>query len=257
ILMIPGVREDTEMKQRRARIDKNTEPFFKGFASTLKNKSFIGYISLYIGYTTAMGIIMASLPFFVEDILQLPKWGELILAFYIIAVIIAAPLWYTLSYKLGIKRVAIIGAILLGCMGLPLLLIPIGPVGLPIVIVVLFIAGFVDGAIISMTMPIFSSVIDEAAVTSGKRMEGIYQGTYIFISRIGIAINAFVFWIVRILTGYKSGSTDPLELLGLRLQMSIFPMIIIFIGIIIFWKLYRIKEEEIKLNTLKLTEMEL
>ncbi len=257
MLMIPGVREDSEMKQRRAFLDQKTEPFFKGFIATLRNKNYIGYISLYIGYTTAMGIIMATIPFFVEDILQLPKIGEFILAFYIIAVIISAPIWYAFSRKVGIKKIAFIGAAFLGLMGIPFLFLPVGPVGLPVVIIVLFIAGFADGAIISMTMPIFSSVIDEATVKSKKRMEGIYQGTYIFISRIGIAINAFVFWIVRTLTGYQSGSTDAFELFGLRLQMSIFPMIIIFTGILIFWRAYRITETQMKENTTLLTELNL
>ncbi len=257
MLMIPGVREDSEMRERRVRLDIEIEPFFKGFITTLKDKNFVGYMALYVCYTTAMGITMATIPFFVEDILQLPKIGELLLIFYIIAVICAAPIWYKFSYKIGIKKVALIGAVLLGIMVLPLFFIPLGSSGLPIVITVLIIAGFVDGAIISMTMPIFSSVIDAAALRSRKRKEGIYQGTYIFISRIGIVINALIFWIVRTLTGYQSGSTDPSELMGLRLQMSVFPMMIIFFGIIIFWRFFRLTEEQMRINSLKLEELNL
>ena len=255
LLMIPGIREDSEMIQRRVRLDMEMEPFFEGFKTTFKDKNFLGYMALYICYTTTMGIIMASIPFFVEDILQLPKLGELILVFYVVSVIIAAPFWYKLSFKLGIKKVALIGGILLGTMGLPLLIVPIGSPGLPVMIIVLIIAGLVDSAIISMTMPLFSSVIDNAAAKTGRRKEGTYQGTYIFLSRIGIAINALVFWIVRTLTGYRSGSTDPSELLGLRLQMSVFPMMIIFIGIFIFWKFYRLTEEQMRLNTKSLEEL--
>ena len=257
ILMIPGIREDSAMRERRARLDIDIEPFFKGFSTTLKDKNFVGYMALYFFYTTAMGIIMASIPFFVKDILHLPKIGEFLLIFYIIAVICAAPLWYKLSFKMGIKKVAMIGAALLGSMVLFLFFIPSGSSGLPIVIMVLIVAGAVDGAIISMTMPIFSSVIDAAALNSRKRKEGIYQGTYIFVSRIGIAINAAVFWIVRMLTGYKDGSTDPLELIGLRLQISVFPMILIFTGLFIFWKFYIISAEHIKSNARKLKELDL
>ena len=113
-----------------------------------------------------------------------------------------------------------------------------GPSGLPFIIVIFIIGGFVDGAIISMTMPLFSSIIDKATVSSGKRKEGIYQGTFVFFSRFGIAINAFVFWIVRFLTGYESGATEPLALLGLRLQVSVFPLIIIYTGTFLFWRFY-------------------
>ncbi|MFX1325507.1 MAG: hypothetical protein ACFE8N_11150 [Promethearchaeota archaeon] len=42
-------------------------------------------------------------------------------------------------------------------------------------------------------MPIFSCLIDDDAVNSKKKKEGIYQFTYIFIPQIGIAINALVY----------------------------------------------------------------
>ena len=106
-------------------------------------------------------------------------------------------------------------------------------------------------------MPLFSSIIDNATINSRKRKEGIYQGTHVFFSRFGIAINALVFWLVRTLTGYRSGSTDPFELLGLRLQVSVFPTIIMFTGIIIFWKLFKLTTENINRNTLKLKELQL
>jgi GPH family glycoside/pentoside/hexuronide:cation symporter len=257
ILMIPGIREDSDMRERRARLDLQVEPFFKGLSTTLKDKNFKGYMALYIFYTTGMGIIMASIPFFVKDILHLPKFGELLMIIYIIAVICAAPLWYRLSYRIGIKKVAMIGAFSLGLMVLFLFFTPIGETGLPIVIIVLIAAGTADGAIISMTMPIFSSVIDAAALRSSRRNEGTYQGTYILVSRIGIAINPLVFLLANIFTGYESGSTDPLELLGLRIQIAVFPMILIITGCFIFWKLYTITTDNIKTNTLKLKELDL
>ena len=258
-LMIPGVREDEEMREFRLRLqeEQKPEPFLSGLLSTLKDKNLVGYMALYTGYTTTMGIIMASIPFFVQDILLLPKLGEFITMFYIIAVLAAAPIWYKLSYKVGIKRIALTGAILLGCMGIPILFIPMGPSGLSFIIVIFIIAGLVDGAIITMTMPLFSSIIDNATIRSGKRKEGIYQGTHVFFSRFGIAINAFVFWLIRTLTGYHSGSTDPFELFGLRLQVSVFPTLIIFIGIIIFWRLYKLSESEVQDNAAKLKELKL
>ena len=256
ILMIPGVREDKEMKQRRSRVDKVMgEPFFKGLRTTLKDKHFIGYMALFTAYTTTMGLIMASIPFFVQDILQMSKIGEFIVLFYIVAVIISAGIWYKISFKLGIKTVTLIGACALACMGLPLLFIPAGPEGLIFVIIIFTISGFVDGAIISMTMPLFSSVVDNATIESGKRKEGLYKGVWMFFARLSLAIRAVVFLIVQVVFGYQSGSTDPYALLGLRIQMSIFPMVIIGIGILIFWSLYKITPEMIETNTKKLKEL--
>ncbi len=258
ILMIPGVREDQEMRQRRSRVDKIlTEPFFKGLKSALKDKHFLGYMTLFVAYTSTMGLVMASIPFLVQDILQLSKIGELVVLCYIFAAIIGAPFWYKVSFKLGIKKVTLIGAILLACMGIPFLFIPVGPEGLIFVVIVFTIAGFVDSAIITMTMPLFSSVIDNATIETGKRREGLYKGVWLFFSRIGLAIRAVVFWIVQITFGYHSGSTDPYELMGLRFQLSVFPMIISGFGILVFWSLYQITPEQLELNIEKLKELKL
>ncbi len=258
LLMIPGVREGPEIRERRARLgEEEPVPFFTGMKSTLKDKNFIAYMAFYVSYTSSMGLVMASLPFFVEDILQMSKIGEIILLFYIFSVIAAAPLWYKLSFKIGIKRVALIGAVMLSCMGIPLLFIPVGPRGLPLAIIIFMIAGAADGAIISMTMPLFSSIIDKAAVSTGKRQEGLYNGTFLFFSRVGIAYSAIVFWIVRTFTGYKSGSTSPAELMGLRIQIALFPLLIVFIGIFIFWKFYNITSEQIESNAKKLRQLDL
>ena len=142
-------------------------------------------------------------------------------------------------------------------MGLPLLFVPTGPEGLLLVIIIFSLSGFVDGAIISMTMPLFSSVVDNATIESGKRQEGLYNGIWMFFSRVSIAIRAIVFWIVSISFGYHSGSTDPYALMGLRFQMSVFPMIICAFGIFFFWRLYKITPKQLEINVAKLKELKL
>ncbi len=259
IMMIPGVKEDQEMKDRRVELDKKREfdSFFKGMGVAVRDKNFLAFAILYTAYTTAMGVVMLSIPHFVEDILLMGKSSELVLVFYILFVIIAAPIWYKLSYKIGVKKVATIGALILASVGIPLALVPRGPDGIYLTIIVMIAAGFVDGAIIGMNMPIFSAMIDKATVVTGKRQEGMYMGTFIFISRLGIFIKFFCAWIIVITTGYSAGTNDPLALLGLRLQISIFPLIIMLLGAISFWKLYNITPEEVAANTKKLNELNL
>ena len=259
LLMIPGVREDKEMRQHRALVDKKAEhePFFLGLKLALKDKNLIGFIFLWLCYTSAMGLVMASAPFFVQDILQLSKIGEFIILFYVFAVIVAAPIWYKISFKIGIKKVALIGMCILACLGLPMLFIPVGPQGIGFAIIIFLIAGFVDGAIITMTMPLFSSVIDNATINTKKRREGLYNGTNLFFSRINTVVQAVVFWVVMVFTGYHSGSTSESELMGLRIQISIFPLIIISIGILIFWKCYKITPKELEENAIKIKELNL
>ncbi len=259
LLMIPGIREGPEMIQRRMRLDLEPhDSFFAGMRDALKDRDFIGYMILYVTYSGCMGLVMASVPFVIRDILQLPKIGEIITIFYVFAVLVTAPFWYKLSFKLGIKKVATIGGCILGSVMLLFLVIPEGEAGLPITIFGLIVAGSVDGAIITMTMPLFSSVVDKATVNSGKRSEGMYQGTFIFLSRISIVIHAIIFWFVQTILGYNpQGNNTTEQLWGLRIQVGVFPIIIIGTGLLIFWKFYKISAEEMEANTKKLKKLAL
>lgn len=250
LLMIPGVREDPEVKERYAEEEtQESIEFFEGMGSALKDKNLIGFMFLYTAYATTMGILIASIPFYVDDILNLPKTGELILLAYLVAVPITAGLWYKLSFKIGIKNVTLIGAIILSSMGLPLLFVPAGPSGLTWTIIVLFLAGLVDGAIISMKFPVFSSIVDVATIESRTHQEGLYKGIFTFFQRLGIGIRVVMFWIVQSISGYDPATSNTTaELLGLRLQVSIVPMIVMTIGIMIFWQLYQISRDDLEKN---------
>ncbi|MFO8020215.1 MAG: MFS transporter [Promethearchaeia archaeon] len=257
LLMIPGVKEDPEVKERYA--EKETQEsieFFTGMKSAIKDKNLIGFMCLYTAYATTMGILIASVPYFVDDILHLPKTGELVLIAYLVAVPITAGIWYKLSFKIGIKNVTLIGAIILSSMGLPLLFVPADPSGLALFLIVLFLAGLVDGAIISMKFPVFSSIVDVATIESEKHEEGLYKGIFTFFQRLGITIRVVIFWIVQALSGYDPTTPNTsAELCGLRIQVSIIPMIIMFFGIVIFWRFYQISRSDLEKNLEELDKM--
>ena len=256
---IPGMREDKELRERRAIIDTNEhDPFFKGMMNVFKNKSFIGFSALYILYYATMGTIMASIPYFVKDILIMEKMGEFIVVAYIVGVLITAPLWYKAIPKLGLKKVALFGGITLGLMGIPFMFVPSGIFGLIVTIIILFAAGLADGAIVSMYMPLLSSTIDHGTLMIGKRQEGLYNGVLAFISSFGAVITPIIVWLIRIISGYDPKSTNtPEQLLGLRAQMSIIPMLLMFTGLFIFYKFYPFTNKDIEENSRTLLERNL
>lgn len=270
-LMVPGIREGAELRARRARVDawfapapeKPVEPpeipekppekrarglegpveppaprpgFFAGMHRVLRHRNFLGYLCLYLAYSATMGLMIASMPFFVADILQLPKMGELILVGYIAAVPVSAPLWYKVARKQGARKVARAGGILLACMGLPLLLVPTGPAGLAPTIVVFVAGGLVDGAVITASLALYGAVIDEAAVTTGARQEGLYNGVFVFFQRLGIALRVVVFWLVQATSGYDPAAATHATagLWGLRVQVSLVPVVVMGAGVALF-----------------------
>lgn len=258
---IPGMREDKDLRERRVLIDTyEHEPFFKGMKNVFQNKKFIGFCTLYILYSTTMGTIMASIPYFVSDILQMEKEGEFIVIAYVVGVFITAPLWYKAIPKLGLKKVTLSGGIILGLMGIPFIFVPTGIPGLIVTIIVLFAAGLADGAIVSMYMPLLSSTIDYGTLKIGKRQEGIYNGVYAFVGSFGAIITPAVTWLIRIISGYDPISevaNTPSQLMGLRAQMSIVPMALMFTGLFVFYKYYDLTNEKIAENSKSLLERNL
>ncbi len=106
-------------------------------------------------------------------------------------------------------------------------------------------------------MPIFSSIIDIGAIETGKRQEGLYNGVSAFITSFGVIIQPAIFYFIQTFTGYNTDLTAPTpeELFGLRLQMSIIPMILMLTGVFIFRKFYTLSKNEIEENSKKLLEL--
>ncbi|MHA1805312.1 MAG: MFS transporter [Promethearchaeota archaeon] len=260
LMMIPGVREDKEIIERRIHIEekKQHEPFFSNMKDAIKDRNFMGFMIFFVCYSGCMGLVMASLPFVVRDILQMSKIGELFVLFYIFGVIFTTPAWYKLSFKIGIKRTVMICGTVLGSIMLLFLVIPLGEAGIPIVIIGFIAAGCVDGGVITMNMPLFSSVVDKATINTGSRREGLYKGTWMFFARLSIAIQSAIFWFVQTFFQYDPrGNNTPAQLIGLRIQVGVFPIIIMLIGVACFALLYRITPEEMEANTLTLRELKL
>jgi Na+/melibiose symporter-like transporter len=83
------------------------------------------------------------------------------------------------------------------------------------------------------------------------------MGVQTFWMRFSLIAQALIFAIVHELTGFNPDviqQTD-LALFGFRLQASIIPAIIIFIGLLVFLKYYDLKPEKTKVMKEKLKEL--
>jgi len=107
---------------------------------------------------------------------------------------------------------------------------------------------------------LFAEGIDNATVNSGKREEGSYNGILRVFSAFSYFFQALIFAIVATITGYNPAlgtNNSEFAKFGLKLQMSIIPMIIILIGTILFIFMYKITKEDAIKNKEKLIEMDL
>ncbi|MFX0070408.1 MAG: MFS transporter [Candidatus Hermodarchaeota archaeon] len=256
LLQIYGIREDKEMIETYYETYEKTEKvkFSKVLKVVVTQKSFIGLLILYMFYQTTVSLLLGSIPYLVRFILEEEAIVETyILLGYIVVGIASVPFWAKIALKKGNKKVFIIGGLVWGLASIPFLFI--NTVFAAIIVAALLGFGMIGFWL--MLNPIISDVIDEAIAESGIRQEGLYMGVRTFFGRIAIMLQAIIFALVHIFTGFTPGSPtqSSLAIFGLRLQMGLIPVIIMVIGIIVFWKLYDITPEKKEIIRKKLEEL--
>ncbi len=257
IAMIPGIRESKELREHRLKLDSKEQiPFFKALFTAIKSRSYDAYMIAMVSYGLTVSIVVSSLSYFVIYVLGLDITYTIIpMVLIMILAPISAPIWYKLGKKYGSKNVYSLSFILIGALFLPFLFVQ--DYNLLVIIFVFFGAAFGCNGV--MQHPIDADVIEEATTKTGTRNEGIYNGIQTFFVTLPVGLSVTIMGTIQILTGFDPTSAvqTDLALLGLRLLISIVPMIILGIGVIIFWVLYDITPEKREIIQAKLKEMEL
>jgi len=252
ILGIPGFREDqihiNEYVEEYEETRKERASFFNLLLMALKQRPFLAFILLYTMYQTLVNCMTASIPYVVDFILDMPSnTTTVIFAGFLIGIMLSLPLWVKLSHKINNnKKLMLITGILLSIFTFPFLfleeLIPI--------IVNMIIWGTALGGYWFMLFPVLSDVIDHSIVVTKKREEGIYSGFQQFFGRIGIMLQALIFAFAHGITGFAEGqeTQTPLAIWGIHIHLALAPMILFFIGCLIFWKYYNLTPNKVAQN---------
>ena len=251
ITQIPGVREDQWMIDRILSVD--TEKEVTGFSEMMKiafkHRNLVAYLCIFTSIQALVFIMTASIPYLVRFILNEEAIVEAYLLLgFIVTGLISVPLWAMLAKKLGdFKKVLIIGTILTILFTIPFLFV--NTLLFAILATALLGIGIIGMNI--MIFPMFGDVIDEATIRNGTRQESFYVGFRGLFARIAIIIQAVSFGLIHIFMDFEPGSStqSPRAIVGLRIQLAIIPMLIMTIGIILFWKFYDLtpeKKEQIK-----------
>jgi GPH family glycoside/pentoside/hexuronide:cation symporter len=260
ILAIPGIREDqTTIDIYLASTSKGIvrESFYKSMRIAFKQKSFVAYIILYTMYWVIINCMEASIPYVAKFILNMPASATtFIMAAFLLGAITSVPFWYKIAQKTNDNRkVMLITATLMGIFISPLIFLE----SYILIIITIFVWGLAQGGYWSMIFPVFSDVIDESVALHQKREEGTYIGMQQFFGRVGLAIQILIFATVHSLTGFVEGSDNqtPQAILGIHLHLALIPMIFIFIGALVFWKMYDLRPDKVSENQLKIKQLKL
>jgi GPH family glycoside/pentoside/hexuronide:cation symporter len=262
LFFIPGVREDKESVESFViKFEETESKSISGtFLTTLKQKNFIVYLLLILGYFTMINTWGASLLYYARYVLGTE--AELVSVFLgtmFIGAAIGVIIWYYYVQKTDNHRSVLIygGLIVIG----PAILITF-ITDVTAIIGIMAVAGLGVGGFLIMMTPTFSDVIDESIIQTQMRNEGLFGGIRFFVTNFSRVSTAVILAVVHILTGFIEGEKNitkqPAEaIFGIQLHTGIIPALFFLAGIVIFWKYYDItpqKAEKIKeeLKSLKL-----
>jgi len=198
------------------------------FRETLRNKKFWVFQISNSFAQTVNGLISSIIPFYAKYVLGISEVQvTILLASVFVSVIPWVLVWYGIVRKMdGVKA----WRLSLAVYGLSVLPLWFGHdliSGIAAGMVVGFgLAGFL------VTPPMVSGrIIDEDALFTGRRREGIYTAVGGFITRSSGLISALAFFIVGLIFGYESGDnpgSDPES--TFRYLMSVVPLLLLMIS---------------------------
>ncbi len=257
VLAIPGIRESKEMINRYIKVDvhKKKESFFKTMKKAVKQRNFITLVTLTFLGDVVFTCALASINYYVKYSIQKESsFATILLACTLLGSVLSVPLFLKLMQKLNDNRKAhIVGALLLIIFLMPLFFF--WDVTSLLVAGALFgigIAGFK-----TPRFPTMSDALDETIIKTGEHQESIYMGVQTFFQRFSLIIQAVIFAVIHETTGFDPAleQQSPLALIGLRLQASLIPAIILLVGLIVFIKFYDLKPDKTIMNKNKIIEM--
>jgi GPH family glycoside/pentoside/hexuronide:cation symporter len=253
IALIPsvGVIYGTRQSPRRKAIEWHEgelkqESFWKYFKLGLGTKSYVAYLCFYIGNKLWDQFVIGTVPYWNKYILVRPSGDStLLLALFIVGQLVSVPVWTIISKKLGFRKTMIYAGFGQAIMTAPFIFITSYNVSIPF----FFIAGFGNGGMWTMLAPVFSEVLDELSIKTGKRDAGVFVGINVFFGRLMIIAFTGITLLIHVLTDFNGNLPfgqlqNPAAAFGIRSLLAIVPSIGLAIFIGLFALIYDIKGDK-------------
>ncbi len=259
VLGIPGVREDKQMIEDFLRSEEQAKEkgsFIHVMKVLFKNRNFLAMLVVWMCLNTYNYLAIGSVIYHTRFVLQIEAyWGSLVLLGYLITGLITIPIWIWIIGKIGEIKTLYIGTIGMALSMFPILLFNN--------VIAAFVASSITGVVVCALQcadePLFASVIDQTVLQEHRRSEGAYNGVLQLVLRASAPITTVIFAVTHIVTGFDPNADvqTPLAQWGIIADFSLIPMILAVIGILVFWKLWDLTEENRKELRAQLKELEL
>lgn len=257
---ILSAREPEEMKELRITLNeagKSSSPTRVFLKRAFTDRNWMVLIITYEILVVLIACVTIGSAFYVLDVLGLPIEETAVIGLtYWLTTFAVVPIWMKIAKKIG-SRKTFLYSLLITVITTACFLFA-SNLSILIIIYIFFAIG-ISGTHVPLNA-IFSEAIDNATLKSGIREESSYLGILRFFSATALFWQILIFAIVGTTTGYDpqlGTNNSDFAKLGLLLQMSLIPAIILLISVLIFVKYYTISKDLAIENKKKLIEMKL
>ena len=205
VLMLPWFavyRVTFERPTFRAR--STEQGFLDGMRVVARHRTFLQLTAIYIMGRIAMDLAGALLILYTTYWLLRPDDFELVMVLFLSAVVLALPFWLWLAQGRDKVQVFVIGSLWWAATSLGLsLATPEWPRWL--IFIWVPIVGLGYAVVDLMPWSMLGEVIDEDDLATGERREGLYNGVFTFLRKLGGALGVFLVMGLLDVLGYRKG----------------------------------------------------
>jgi GPH family glycoside/pentoside/hexuronide:cation symporter len=225
---------------------KRKTSYLNSLKSALKIKSFLAFLVLYGFWQTVTYCVQTSVPYIVDFVLNKRSLFQTLLqAAFLVGGLISIPFWLKYSHKVNNnKKTMLLASSFLAVLSATLTFFP----NMILLFIQVAIWGVGLGGVWIMLKPIMADVIDQSVVNTEIREEGVFYGIYQFFSRTGLLLQAIFFGVIHTITGFAEDPYNTASIWGIRIHFGLLPVLFLIVGIIIFWKFYKLTPETVSKN---------
>jgi GPH family glycoside/pentoside/hexuronide:cation symporter len=234
------------MREREQAAQDEPLPVLKAFLATLKSGSFRFYFLFQIFLQFAFLLIIAAVPFFTKYVLRAPEGDVTMLlgAALLSAAVFLIP-WAKLATRMGART-----AIMLAVVAFAIALVPLWFVSSFLMMVAVMVAvGVGLAGLFVLPEVMLSDVIDEDALNTGARREGIFFGMQGLAVRAAGFLQAGTIGLLLTMGNYDANlaveAQSPALMPALRAAVSLIPIAGLMVGLVLLY-LYPLHGEQLR-----------
>ncbi|MBW2267767.1 MAG: MFS transporter [Deltaproteobacteria bacterium] len=204
-----------------------------GLSIVMRNRTFRRLTGLYLCSRISMDIIGALLILYLTFVLGRGEDFELVMGLFIGATLVSLPFWLRIARRHDKGSLFAFGAVWWAVSFLPFLLIDAtSPRWIAFVLVPLAAVGFAVVDLMAWSM--LGEVVDEDDLATGERREGIYNGAYMFVRKLGGSLAVAAVATVLGAAGFKEGqSQNDTVIFAIRTLTAVGPALFLTIAFVL------------------------